>query len=146
LDGLAPADPCHGSGALGLTRGIDPDFVRRGASRITDVEVARVLENADAIGEKLKRGGRLTQVVEEGKLLLSLVRDYWTRDYRAAPFWVIGAAAFALLYVLAPLDLLPDAMPIVGQIDDVAVVSICLALVRKELEKYAAWRAARAPR
>ena len=61
----------------------------------------------------------------------------------AAPFWVIGAAAFALLYVLAPFDLLPDALPFIGQIDDLAVVSICIALVRQELSKYEAWRKSR---
>jgi len=125
---------------------IDSEFVRRGASRITDNDVARVLDNADAIGQKLGQSGRLARVVEDGKLLLSLVRDYWTRDYRAAPYWVIGAAVFALLYVLAPFDLLPDAIPMVGQIDDLAVVSVCLALVRHELAKYAAWRESRAPR
>jgi uncharacterized membrane protein YkvA (DUF1232 family) len=122
---------------------ISPDFVRRGSRRMTENDVARVLENADAIGDRFARGAGLGRLLEDGKLLLSLVRDYWSRDYRAAPFWVIGAAAFALLYVLAPLDMLPDAMPVVGQIDDVAVVSICVALVRQELKKYEAWRKAR---
>jgi uncharacterized membrane protein YkvA (DUF1232 family) len=122
---------------------INRNFVRRGASRMTENDVARVLENADAIGDKFLRGNKLKRVLEEGKLLLSLIRDYWNRDYRAAPFWVIGASAFALLYVLAPIDLLPDALPLVGQIDDVAVVSICVALVRQELVKYEAWRKAR---
>jgi uncharacterized membrane protein YkvA (DUF1232 family) len=122
---------------------INRDFVRRGAGRMTENDVARVLENADAIGQKFLHGGRLERVLKEGKLLLSLIRDYWTRDYRAAPFWVIGAAAFALLYVLAPFDLMPDVLPIIGQIDDVAVVSVCVALVRQELLKYEAWRKSR---
>ena len=103
---------------------INRDFVRRGAGRMTENDVARVLENADAIGQKFLHGGRLKRVLAEGKLLLSLIRDYWTREYRAAPFWVIGAAAFALLYVLAPIDLMPDVLPIIGQIDDVAVVEV----------------------
>jgi uncharacterized membrane protein YkvA (DUF1232 family) len=79
-------------------------------------------------------------VLEDAKLLLALVRDYWTRDYRAVPYWVIGAAVFALLYVLSPFDLVPDTIPGLGQLDDAAVVSVCLALVRQELVKYAAWR------
>lgn len=126
--------------------GIDRKFVERGASRMTEGDVARVLDNADLIGRRLERGGPFSRVVEDGKLLLSLLRDYWTRDYRAAPYWVIGAAAFALLYVLVPLDLVPDTLPIVGQLDDLAVVSICLALVRQELGKYAAWRESRRSR
>lgn len=125
---------------------IDSKFVRRGANRMTEGDVARVIEHADDIGKKFERGGGLARVLEDGKLLLALVRDYWTREYRAAPFWVIGAAVFALLYVLAPLDMLPDALPGIGQIDDLAVVSVCLALVRQELAKYAAWRESRGPR
>lgn len=125
---------------------IDRDFLARGASRVTQGDVVRLLQNADAVGKKLERGGAFARVLEDAKLLLSLVRDYWTRDYRTVPFWVIGAAVFALLYVLAPLDLVPDAIPGVGQIDDLAVVSVCLALVRQELAKYAAWRESRNPR
>jgi uncharacterized membrane protein YkvA (DUF1232 family) len=124
---------------------IDRDFLARGASRVTQGDVARLLQNADAVGKKLERGGAFARVLEDAKLLLSLVRDYWTREYRTVPFWVIGAAVFALLYVLAPLDLVPDAIPGVGQIDDLAVVSVCLALVRQELAKYAAWRESRNP-
>lgn len=127
-------------------RRIDRDFVARGASRVTEGDVARVFQNADAIGKKLERGGRLARVVDDAKLLLALVRDYWTRDYRAVPYWVVGAAVFALLYVLAPFDLVPDAIPGLGQLDDAAVVSVCLALVRQELVKYAAWRESRTPR
>jgi uncharacterized membrane protein YkvA (DUF1232 family) len=122
---------------------IDRDFLARGASRVTQGDVARLLQHADAVGKKLERGGAFARVLEDAKLLLSLVRDYWTREYRTVPFWVIGAAVFALLYVLAPLDLVPDAIPGVGQIDDLAVVSVCLALVRQELAKYAAWRESR---
>jgi uncharacterized membrane protein YkvA (DUF1232 family) len=125
---------------------VNREFVERGARGMTESDVARVLDNAEVIGKRLERGGPFARVVGEAKLLLSLLRDYWTRDYRAAPYWVIGAAAFALLYVLMPLDLVPDTLPIVGQLDDVAVVSICLALVRQELTKYAAWRESRESR
>jgi uncharacterized membrane protein YkvA (DUF1232 family) len=127
-------------------RRIDRDFLARGASRVTQGDVARVIENADHIGKKLERGGGFSRLLADAKLLLALVRDYWTREYRAVPFWVIGAAVFALLYVLAPFDLVPDAIPGLGQLDDVAVVSVCLALVRQELAKYAAWRESNNPR
>ena len=81
-------------------------------------------------------------MLEDAKLLLSLVRDYWNKEYRAVPFWVIGAAVFALLYVLTPIDLIPDAIPVIGYLDDAAVVSACLAMVRQELARYAEWKRA----
>jgi uncharacterized membrane protein YkvA (DUF1232 family) len=36
---------------------------------------------------------------------------------------ILGAAA---AYVLSPLDLLPDAVPMLGQLDDIYLITICL--------------------
>ncbi len=46
----------------------------------------------------------------------------------------------ALIYFLSPIDLIPDTIPGAGYIDDVVVVSGCLALVRTDLEDYRIWR------
>jgi uncharacterized membrane protein YkvA (DUF1232 family) len=118
---------------------IDERFVAEGAEKVSEDDVGKVVANAEVIGKKLATGA-LGRLLEDAKLLLSLVRDYWSREYRAVPYWVIGAAAFALLYVLAPIDLIPDAIPVIGLVDDAAVVSACLAMVRQELAKYAAWK------
>jgi uncharacterized membrane protein YkvA (DUF1232 family) len=46
----------------------------------------------------------------------------------------------ALVYVINPLDIVPDAIPFIGAIDDAAVVALELALMRKDLHKYRQWR------
>ena len=43
-----------------------------------------------------------------------------------------------VLYILNPLDLIP----IVGQIDDAAVVAACLLMVRQDLHRYKKWKIA----
>lgn len=48
----------------------------------------------------------------------------WYRDIVANPkyrWWVIGGT---LLYVLSPIDLIPDVFPIIGQIDDAVVITL----------------------
>lgn len=48
----------------------------------------------------------------------------WYREIVANPkyrWWVIGGT---LLYVLSPIDILPDVFPIVGQIDDAVVITL----------------------
>jgi uncharacterized membrane protein YkvA (DUF1232 family) len=48
----------------------------------------------------------------------------WYRDIVANPkyrWWVIGGT---LLYVLSPIDIIPDFFPIVGQIDDAVVITL----------------------
>ena len=45
-------------------------------------------------------------------------------------------------YVLNPFDLVPDFIPLVGQIDDAAVVAACLLMVRQDLHRYKKWKIA----
>ena len=51
------------------------------------------------------------------------------RDPRtpAVARWCVRAAA---AYLLSPIDLIPDFVPVLGQLDDVIVVSLLLAIAR----------------
>lgn len=120
---------------------IDEEFVKKGGKNVTDEDFEKVNENADKIKDKFASKKTLKRFLSDAKLLLGLVADYWKGNYRTIPFWAIGAVVFSLLYVLNPFDLIPDYIPGAGQIDDVAVMSVCLYLVEKELEKYRKWRA-----
>jgi uncharacterized membrane protein YkvA (DUF1232 family) len=42
--------------------------------------------------------------------------------------------------VFNPLDLVPDVLPIVGQVDDAAVVAGCLILIQQDLHAYRKWK------
>ncbi|MFQ3586296.1 MAG: DUF1232 domain-containing protein [Fimbriimonadaceae bacterium] len=54
------------------------------------------------------------------------------------------AAAAGLLYAVFPFDLAPDAVPVLGWIDDVAVVSVLLALASRIWSSKSASAVARA--
>ena len=57
------------------------------------------------------------------------------------PVTSIVSIVTALVYVLSPIDALPDVIPIIGLTDDAAVVAACLALVGSDIEDYKRWRA-----
>lgn len=120
---------------------IDAAFVRAGSRRISDRDVEAVVEKADTIKERFSTEGPIGRFVEDGRLLLSLVTDYGRGAYRQVPYWTLTAVVFALLYVANPLDLIPDALPGIGLIDDAAVLSVCLLMVEQDLYDYKAWRA-----
>jgi uncharacterized membrane protein YkvA (DUF1232 family) len=42
----------------------------------------------------------------------------------------------ALLYILSPIDLMPDAIPLLGMVDDVLVAGYALRQAAAELERY----------
>jgi uncharacterized membrane protein YkvA (DUF1232 family) len=117
-------------------------FVRAGAQSVSDRDIDKVVAKSDEIKKKFRPGGPLQRFIQDGQLLIAMVRDYWGRRYRKVPVGVIGAAVFTLLYVLNPLDLLPDVIPFIGQIDDAAVVAGCLLLIERDLSSYQAWRSA----
>lgn len=120
---------------------IDEEFVKNGGKNVTDEDFEKVHKNSEKIKEKFASKKTLRRFLDDAKLLLGLVADYWKGEYRSIPFWAIGAVVFSLLYILNPLDLIPDYIPVLGQIDDVAVMSVCLYLVEKELKKYQQWKA-----
>jgi uncharacterized membrane protein YkvA (DUF1232 family) len=119
---------------------LDEEFVEEGAGTVTETDVQTVVEEADAIEERFRDNGPLRRLLDDGRLLLDLVRDVRRGEYGHVPVWTLSAAAFALLYVLNPLDLIPDALPVVGVLDDAAVVSACLVLLEQDLYDYREWR------
>ena len=106
-----------------------------------DLDIAKVTQRAQDIENKLPK---LTQVFEQAKIMLSMVKDYWTGAYREIPYWAISAVSMALLYVLNPADVIPDVIVGVGYLDDATVVAFCLKLVQRELERYEEWQATKA--
>jgi len=117
-------------------------IVTKEAERVTDQDITKVLDKSEEIRKRFETGGPLGKFVDDFKLLIAVVKDYRRGKYRKIPFWTVAAIVGALLYVLNPLDLIPDFLPLVGQIDDAAVVAACLLMVRQDLHKYKKWKIA----
>jgi uncharacterized membrane protein YkvA (DUF1232 family) len=67
-----------------------------------------------------KSSGKLKETARE-------IRD----GARHAPWYVKLLIAAGLLYLLSPIDLIPDFIPVLGQLDDVILITGLLRLVRK---------------
>ena len=119
---------------------VDESFIKKGAKKITKEDIEKVTKKADEIEKKVRESGPLRRYIEDVKLLLSLVKDYWSGNYKEIPYWAIGATVFALLYVLSPIDLIPDFIPVIGLVDDAAVVALCLYMIEQELHDYSEWK------
>lgn len=116
------------------------EFVKEGADRMTEKDVEKVIVKSEDIQQKFSPRGPLHRFVEDAKLLIAMIKDYWNRSYRQVPFGVIGAIAFTLIYVLNPFDIVPDVLPLIGQVDDAAVFAGCLMLIESDLRKYKDWK------
>ena len=119
---------------------VDEEFVKEGAKKMTDKDVEKVVNRSEEIKKKFTPYGPLKRFINDGKLLIAMVKDYWRKIYRQTPYGTIGAIVFTLIYVLNPFDLVPDMLPLIGQVDDVAVMGACLILVEQDLHKYKDWK------
>jgi uncharacterized membrane protein YkvA (DUF1232 family) len=118
----------------------DEDFVKEGAEKITPEDIKTAAERSEEINKQFSSRGPLKRFVEDGKLLSALIKDWRAGRYRQAMYGTIAAAAFALLYVINPFDIVPDVLPIIGAVDDAAVVGACLMLVERDLRQYRGWK------
>ena len=70
--------------------------------------------------------------------LYGFIKDICTGKYKASWF-AVTVVTVGLLYVLLPIDVIPDAIPIVGIIDDAFALKFVYDAVKDELD---AWKAA----
>ncbi|AAZ18689.1 conserved hypothetical protein [Psychrobacter arcticus 273-4] len=99
-----------------------------------------ILGKEDRINDQLENGRGLERYTKDLLLLMSLVKDYYQGNYRNIPYKTISAAVVGLLYVINPIDLIPDFIPFIGQVDDALVLKFCLKLIKKDLLKYQTWK------
>lgn len=68
------------------------------------------------------------------------LKDVCKGDYKASWF-TISLLAVAAVYVLCPIDLIPDAIPVVGWLDDATVIMWVCAALKDEFATWRAWKA-----
>ena len=85
-------------------------------------------------------------------LLWSLVRGDARRLWFAvrhpdAPGWLKLGTALIVLYVVSPIDLIPDVVPVIGWVDDLVLVPMAIRWLLNRLPAHIApLKAGRAPR
>ncbi len=72
-------------------------------------------------------------------LLVRMLRAWKNGSYPGLSVRTLATLAAALLYVLSPVDLVPDFIPGIGMIDDVVVLALLLQSLAQDLAAFRAW-------
>ena len=128
------------------------------SENLSEEQVKEALESGYAQSESLLNDKdelddflyRLEQKIKEmplvGKkftmipVMISLVKNYVQWKYTTVPYGTILAVLSALIYFLSPIDIIPDFIPLAGYLDDMAVVGLCMNMVKIDIETYDKWR------
>ena len=92
------------------------------------------------IESKLSTVPKIGEKLASIPVFVSLLRSYQRKEYTEIPYKSLIAIAGALIYFLAPVDLIPDFIPVVGYVDDAAVLAFVLTQVKKDVDAYKQWR------
>lgn len=97
----------------------------------------------DKVEKRLKWIPFIRQELKLLPIFISMVRSYLKKDYTRVPKGTILAIISALIYFLSPIDLIPDWIPFLGQLDDALVVGACWKMVNKDIDDYRQWKLTR---
>src|SRR3954469_19775723 len=100
-------------------------------------ETSRLLQ--EAVRKSERNRNKLLSLWRDIGALLRLLRAWKNKTYRKLPKKTIIMALAAVIYFVDPFDLVPDAIPLIGYIDDAAVLGLVMAAVRDDLEKFQQW-------
>jgi len=123
---------------------IDIGYLLGEALNLSRRSVREVVRKASEILDLCSNWEPIRKFSRDIRTMLDMLAAYLDGEYTDVPWPTIALAAFALLYLLNPLDLVPDAIPFLGQLDDAAVLTIVLDSVRSELKKFRQFRRRRA--
>ena len=104
---------------------IDNEEVKQTENDISDF----IEEKKDDIPDKLK------SLWEDFLLVYAMIKDHIHGNFTVNKKALI-IAVLAMAYVISPLDLIPDFIPVAGFLDDAALFSYAINLISDEISRY----------
>lgn len=113
--------------------------INKRAEEISREDIGETIGKEKIAERKTKDLGFLRQYWEDIKTSFALLKDWYMGNYTKIPFRMVASIAGAMLYLVSPLDVVPDWVPFGGLLDDALVLAAIFALSRSDLEEYSKW-------
>lgn len=119
---------------------IDEDLVKTEVAKIDDEDVTIAMDSQEEVDSKINNSGVLQKYSELAKVMYGMLKDYRKGVYSKVPWFTIATIAFTFLYILNPLDIIPDFIPGLGYIDDMAIITFGLRFIQSDIHNYLDWK------
>ena len=114
------------------------------SQKVNREDIKKIVDKTNEILQKLG-GDSFQNLVEDIRLLVSLLQDYRRGSYEEIPWSSIAAVIVSLLYLLNPFDIIPDMIPGIGLLDDAAMMGVCLSMINADFQRYKEWKQNQVP-
>ncbi len=78
-------------------------------------------------------------------VLIRMVKSIMSKNGYKPEFKNVILPALVLVYLISPLDFIPDWIPVIGVFDDIALLAFAMPMLIAEAEKFVAWEASLKP-
>ena len=113
--------------------------INKRAEGMSDKDIGETIGKGNKAEQMAKESSFLRQYWKDIKTSFALLKDWYMGNYTKIPFRMVASIAGAMLYLVSPLDVVPDWVPFGGLIDDALVLAAIFAPSRSDLDAYVAW-------
>ena len=96
-------------------------------------------EVANKLADQKSKDGKFRQLLNIMLTVVRMVRSYVGGEYRQISSKTIVSGLAVLLYVLSPIDLIPDFIPVLGFLDDLSLISWFVSSFQSEIARFREW-------
>ncbi|HVO22677.1 MAG TPA: YkvA family protein [Candidatus Margulisiibacteriota bacterium] len=112
------------------------------ANRIAPADITALLQAERGLRQRAAglQSDHLQLLAEQLALALDCLRDHVDGACPQIPYYTISLLAAAVSYFADELDVIPDFLPHIGQLDDAVVMAMAYELGHDGLRRYCAWK------
>lgn len=90
---------------------------------------------SDDLNKAEAKSLHLDDKMNDFKVLVSIAKDIMAGKYKVNT-WNASIIVATIIYVVSPIDAIPDIIPVFGWLDDVTIVGYALTKLSEELKRY----------
>ena len=113
--------------------------INKRAERMNDKDIGETIGKEEKAEQMANESSFLRQYWKDIKTSFALLKDWYMGNYTKIPFRMVASIAGAMLYLVSPLDVVPDWLPFGGLLDDALVLAAIFAMSRRDLDEYLVW-------
>ena len=118
---------------------VDKNFIKEGIETVNETDFETIFDKKDQLFAKINHPD-WKKYKQKVILIFQFLKDVKQKNYPETPWKTLAAMIFAVLYIINPLDLVPDFIPFVGYLDDLTVFGFIFKLINTDLESYEEWK------